>query len=99
MGISYETFLRLTPQQFQIAYDDFRLKVESDREANELLAYSVARWAAWRQMCPPAKKNISVMDLITLPGDEEYKKQTRKKIKPGNRARFEYLKKRWGNGN
>ena len=96
MGMSYETYLRLTPLQFQAAYDAFLLKVSADREADELLSYNVARWTVWRTMCPPTKKRISVMDLISLPGDKEYKKS--KKQKPASRLRFEKLKKRWSNG-
>lgn len=78
MGMSYESYLSLTPYQFRLAYEKFIDKVNKEREQQELNAWQVARWQVWRTLCPPEGKQLSVMDLIDLPGD----KRDKKEIKP-----------------
>jgi len=78
MGMSLETYLGLTPSQFQRAYELYLEKIKSDREHSETVAWQVARWQVWRTLCPPKKKKISVFDLIKLPGDEQFKKAKKK---------------------
>ena len=93
MGMSMETFLMLTPGQFHSAYNEFLNAVESDRRHRELVSWQVARWQVWRTLAPPDKKQISVRDLIELPGDEIEQKE----VKQSTRERFEELKKKWSN--
>ncbi len=95
MGMSFESFMNLTPGQFQEAYNAFRIKVEAGREASELLSWQVARWQAWRTLCPPKGKSLSVLDMIELPGDEKLKKA--KKAKPSTEQRFKQLAAKWRN--
>jgi len=92
--MSYETFLSLTPYQFQKAYSNFIDKTNKDREQEELTAWQVARWQVWRTLCPPDLKKISVMDLIELPGDKKYKASTGQDNKRDEK-RFEDLAKLW----
>ena len=75
MGMSYESYLQLTPYQFRRAYELFIDKVQKERDQAELNAWQVARWQVWRTLCPPQGKQISVMDLIELPGDKRNKKE------------------------
>jgi len=99
MGMSLDTFYRLSPQQFQEAYDAWLLKVNAEREHFERIKWEVARWQVWRTMCPPKLKGqVSVMDVLKLPGDDELLKQERKKQKPSTRNRYEQLKNKWSNG-
>jgi len=70
MGMSYESYLSLTPYQFRKAYELFLDKISKEREQSELTAWQVARWQVWRTLCPPEGKQISVLDLIELPGDK-----------------------------
>ena len=90
MGMSYETFLALTPYQFRRAYELFIEKTYKDRDQAELNAWQVARWQVWRTLCPPEGKQISVMDLIELPGDNRMKKD----IKP-DPERAKRLAEKW----
>jgi len=96
MGLSLETYLSLTPFQFQEAYNRYLEKVKSDREHAENVAWQVARWQVFRTLCPPQKKQISVFDLIELPGDEAYKKAKEKaKAKEKDEVRFKALAEKW----
>jgi hypothetical protein len=90
MGMSYETYLSLTPYQFQKAYINFIDKINKDREQAELTAWQVARWQVWRTLCPPVGKEISMLDLIELPGD----KRLRKEVKP-DPERAKRLAEKW----
>ena len=97
MGMSLETYLGLTPSQFQRAYTLYLEKVKSDREHAENVAWQVGRWQVFRTLCPPQKKRISVFDLIELPGDEAYKKAKAKgKAKEKDEKRFRALAEKWG---
>lgn len=88
--MSYESYLSLTPYQFQKAYELFIEKTNKDREQSELTAWQVARWQVWRTMCPPKKNKITVVDLIELPGDKPQKKE----LKP-DRERAKRLAEKW----
>lgn len=92
--MSLETFLELTPAQFSTAYAEFLNKIEADRRHSELTRWQVARWQVWRTLAPPQKKQISVRDLIELPGDEAVKKEATQSTP----ERFEELKKKWADG-
>jgi hypothetical protein len=94
MGMSLDSFLMLTPDQFEIAYNNWlELKV-SERKASDLQAWQIARWQVWRTLCPPEKKEISPLDLIMLPGDETVIKEQNKKTQ-STRERFEELGEKW----
>ena len=75
MGMSYESYLSLTPYQFRKAHEAFIDKINKERDQAELTAWQVARWQVWRTLCPPEGKEISVLDLLELPGDKRYKKE------------------------
>lgn len=90
MGMSVDTYLSLTPYQFQKAYALFIDKVNKEREQEELTAWQVARWQVWRTLCPPPGKQLSVIDLIELPGDKRYKKE----VKP-DPERAKQVAERW----
>lgn len=91
MGLGMETFLSLTPQQFTEAYTRFMEKVEAD----DIQADRRARLIAFRTICPPAGKKLSIYDFWYIKGDEKIKQQQKKEQKPSTRGRFEDLKKRW----
>lgn len=93
MGMSYETFMSLTHNQFIEAHDAWLIKVKADREHHELTAYRVARWHLWRTLCPPDQDKISEYDLLLLPGEEKPKEET-KEVK-STRERFETLAEKW----
>jgi hypothetical protein len=98
MGMSMESYLSLTPSQFQRAYELYLEKIKSDRDHAENVAWQVARWQVFRTLCPPQKKKISVFDLIELPGDEVYKKHssTRSGTKTEiDEKRFRALADKW----
>ncbi len=96
MGMSLETFLMLTPDQFMLAYEAFRERIRAEAEHSEQLAWNVARWQVWRAMCPPeGKKQLSVFDLLTLPGDETIKQEKAKKVTPSTEDRFRRLAEKW----
>jgi len=96
MGMSLETYLGLTPSQFQRAYELYLEKIKSDREHAENVAWQVARWQVFRTLCPPAKKQISVFDLIELPGDKALRKLKTGKNKPvKDPKRFAALAEKW----
>jgi len=96
MGMSVESFLMLTPDQFADAYEVFRNRIKAEAEHSEQLAWNVARWQVWRTMCPPqGKKQLSVMDLLPLPGDEVIKQEKAKKIIPSTEDRFRKLAEKW----
>jgi len=94
MGMSYETFVSLTPYQFQRANQLYIEKIQKEREQADLTAWQVARWQVWRTLCPPDLKKISVMDLIELPGDEKYRASS-SSATGKNEKRFEDLAKLW----
>ena len=91
--MSYETFMQLSPEQFNEAYEAWRILVNAEREHRELTAYRVARWQVWRTLAPPDKKEISVLDLIELPGDEAGKQEQKKT--ESTRQRFDELAEKW----
>jgi hypothetical protein len=97
MGMSMETYLQLTPYQFQKAYEYFLEKTRLDREHAENVAWQVGRWQVFRTLCPPNKKKISVFDLIELPGDQALKKSKakRKGIPEKDENRFRKLAEKW----
>jgi len=89
MGLSLDTYLELTPYQFRRAYELFIDKVQKERDQVELNAWQVARWQVWRTLCPPQGQQISMMDLIQLPGDKKIKE-----IKP-DPERAKRIAERW----
>lgn len=91
MGMSLQTYLGLTPSQFQLAYKLFLEKTKNDREHAENVAWQVARWQVFRTLCPPKKKKINVFDLIELPGDSDL----RQAQSPGRKGRPEKDEKRF----
>lgn len=96
MGMSLETYLQLTPYQFQKAYNNFIEKTKTDRQAHENVAWQVARWQVFRTLCPPKKKKINVFDLIELPGDELLRKPKTGGGRPEkDEARFRALAEKW----
>lgn len=96
MGMSYESYLSLTPSQFQGAYNRFLKKTTSDREHAENVAWQVARWQVWRTLCPPEQKKISVFDLIELSGDAQLiAKQKNQEIQEKDEKRFKALAEKW----
>ena len=98
MGLSMETFLSLTPFEFQEVYGAFLTKQNTDREHEYLRAMRVARWQVFRTMCPPKGKQVSVMDLIELPGDKELSEMQNSPAKESTKERFNKLKEKWGDG-
>lgn len=99
MGMSLETYLQLTPYQFQKVYECYLDKIKKDREYAENVAWQVGRWQVFRTLCPPTKKKIGVFDLIELPGDEQYKKAAAKARAKGrpekDENRFRKLAEKW----
>ena len=93
--MSYETYLELTPGQFRGAYKAFIDKVNSDRQHAENTSWQVARWQVWRTMCPPQQKQISVFDLIKLPGDEQFKTKKPDVNTEKDNKRFSALTDKW----
>jgi len=93
MGMSLATWLDLTPGQFLKALEAFREMEARKAERNENHAWQVARWQVWRTLAPPNQKQISVFDLLELPGDAAIK-QT-KTARPSSKERFEELKQKW----
>jgi hypothetical protein len=91
VGLSLGDYLDMTPAQFAKAYEKFIEKTQKDREFTELVNWQVARWQVWRTLCPPPGEELSVVDLLELPGD-------RPEAKAGNKStkkRFEELAKKW----
>ena len=99
MGLDLETYLSLTPFEFQEVYKAFVEKASLDREWQELKDMRVARWQVFRTLCPPQQKTISVYDLIELPGDKEQKERieaiSKAKEQRSTQERFEELKNKW----
>lgn len=92
MGLSLETFLSLTPQQFNIAYEKFIERIE----AEDIQAERRARLNAFRSVCPPPGKKLSLYDFWEIKGDKEIQQAAKKAQVPGSKERAEYLKKKWG---
>lgn len=90
-----ETYLSLTPFEFQEVYVAYLKKIKSDREWQELKDYRVARWQVFRTLCPPKEKQISLKDLLALPGDDELLGQNTSKEECSTKNRFEQLKEKW----
>lgn len=95
MGLSLESFLGLTLQQFNNAYERFMERIEAD----DIQAERNARLIAFRVVCPPEGKTLSLYDFWPIKGDEELKRlaavnQT-KKQKPSTQDRYEALKNKW----
>ncbi|PKQ69398.1 hypothetical protein BZG01_00220 [Labilibaculum manganireducens] len=97
MGLSLESFLSLTPFEFQEAYMCFLKRQINDREWEYLKSMRVARWQIWRTLCPPKSKQISLMDLVELPGDKEALEQLKDTKEVSTQERFEELNKKWSN--
>lgn len=96
MGMSFETYCSLTPTQFQEAYRVFLEKTAKDRDQAELIAWQVARWQVWRTLCPPDLKQMSVLDLLQLPGDPSASSGTGKHAKPKkDPEKFRKLAEKW----
>ena len=104
MGMGLDTYLGLSHDQFWRAYRDWEGQRRRDRETDGLNQWQIARWQAWRELCPPDKKSLSQFDLIELPGDKEtmeylYKKRREKTKKPKepmkDEKRFRAVVKRW----
>lgn len=99
MGMSLDSYLGLTPSQFQRAYELYLEKIKSDREHAENVAWQVGRWQVFRTLCPPDKKRISVFDLIELPGDERLRQaqapKRRKDTPEKDEKRFRALAEKW----
>lgn len=91
MGLGMETFLSLTPQQFNEAYDKFIERIEAD----DIQAEKRARLIAFRTVCPPSGKKLSIYDFWHIKGDETIKQQQKKTQKPSTRGRFDELKSKW----
>lgn len=94
MGLGLEDFLNLTPFEFNEAHKAFIEKLNADREWQYNAMMQVARWQVFKTLCPPQQKQISILDLIELPGDEVYKKAAEEK--QTNREKFEKAKERMG---
>lgn len=82
-------------------YKRFVEKIEKEREWQELKDWQIARWQVWRTLCPPNdKKEVSVMDVLELPGDKQAKEKAKAEEKAeqgeSSRDRYEALKKRFG---
>lgn len=99
MGLDLETYLSLTPFEFQEVHKAFIEKTTSNRDWEEIKDMRVARWQVFRTLCPPKKKEISIFDLIELPGDKEQKERIEAvKLEQNKRStaeRFEQLKELW----
>jgi len=91
MGLSLETFLDLTPQQFEGAYERYIEKIETD----DILLERVARKAVFKLLTPPEKKGVSLYDWWPIKGDRKARQEIKKKQKPSTRNRFEELNKKW----
>ena len=94
MGLGLDDFLNLTPFEFEAIQSAYFEKIVADREWEENLQWQVARWQVWRNMCPPDKKQLSVIDLIELPGDEEIKAQI--KQRQTDAEKYKKAKSRFG---
>jgi len=99
MGLDLETYLSLTPFEFQEVYKSFTEKTVSDREWEEIKDMRVARWQVFRTLCPPQQKKVSVYDLVELPGDKEIKERIKAKEQAQTQGstpeRYEELKEKW----
>lgn len=99
MGLDLESFLSLTPYEFQAVHTAFIKKTQSDRDWEEIKDLRVARWQVLKMLCRPQKKEISVYDLIELPGDKEQKERMkaadREQRKKSTPERFAELKNKW----
>ncbi len=91
MGLGLKTFLSLTPQQFDEAYERFIERIEAD----DIQAEKRARLIAFRTICPPPGKKLSIYDFWHIKGDEKIKQQQKKQQKPSTRGRFDELKNKW----
>ena len=92
MGLSLETFLDLTPFEFNEAHRLFIEKIEKDREAQFYMQMYTARLQLFRQLCPPKGKTLRITDLWELPGEATQLKKEREK-KKSTKERFEKLNK------
>ncbi|RKE02304.1 hypothetical protein [Marinifilum flexuosum] len=97
MGLSLETFLSLTPFEFQECYSAYLKKLNNDREWEYLKSMRVARRQVFRTLCPPPGKQISEFDLWELPGDNEIKDHQNEKTGGSTKERYEELKEKWNN--
>ena len=88
MGLSRPDWLALTPKQYTIFRDAWYRK----SSAREHETWEVARWQVFRTLCPPAKKQISITDLIEFPWE---KQEAAKPTKESSTERFDNLKERW----
>jgi len=95
IGLSLDTFLGLTLQQFDNAYERYMDRIEAD----DIQAERNARLTAFRIVCPPEGKTLSLYDFWPIKGDEELKRLAKaakkKKQKPSTAARYEQLKNKW----
>ncbi len=90
MGLSRPDWLALTPKQYTIFRDAwYRRSSAKEREL-----WEVARWQVFRTLCPPAKKQISIKDLIEFPWETEGKKSKKGKEEK-DPERFKELTERW----
>lgn len=89
MGLSRPDWLALTPKQYSLFRESWHKRgAERERET-----WEVARWQVFRTLCPPAKKEVSIKDIITFPWEKVSGAKTI--APPTNKERFETLKDRW----
>lgn len=86
MGLALEDFLRLTPSEYNKAYESW-LRHNEMREKQE---WERARWMVFKAMTPPKKQQITVYDLIKFPWEGSAEDDERSSV-----DRFEELKRKW----
>ncbi len=96
MGLGLETFLDLTPFEFEAAHRRYIEKIERDREAELYQKMLVARLQLFRQLCPPVGKQIRITDLWELPGEAEERKAAALKVIENKEADRERMMKKFG---
>lgn len=96
MGLGLETFLDLTPFEFQCVHRRFIEKIEKDREAELYQKLLVARLQLFKQLCPPKGKQIKITDLWELPGEAEDIAAKRRKVIENKERDRERMRRKFG---
>jgi hypothetical protein len=92
--MSLDTFLAISPSEFSEIYAKWIevKEAEAERERVKIQeAWEIARWTVWRTLCPPDKKELSVLDLREFSWDPKQPKAPK-----STRERFEEMKKKYG---
>ena len=91
MNLSYADFLKLTEDEFDTIYEKWLAR----QEALSRERWEVARWTAFRVVCPPQPKikggKISILDFIQFP----WEKETKANEVESTYERFKQLAERW----